>query len=85
MDLLRKVINTIADLLPVGLALIFVAVVILSVCHATTALQQRTDSDTCVNQSQQVQAPRSQAGGEDDIKEALRSGEWQALVPDIVP
>ncbi|MBI4964812.1 MAG: hypothetical protein HY913_16170 [Desulfomonile tiedjei] len=82
---MKKIASVIADLFPVAVALIFVVVVILSVCHATSPLKERNARGTSVNLPQVDFVPRDHSRADADAAEALRSGEWELLVPAIVP
>jgi len=80
-DFLKKIIDVIADLFPVALALIFATVVVLSVCHATTAAVGRVDRGASTSQQPPAISQGGQPSTADDVADAVRSGEWEMFMP----
>lgn len=82
---MKKIINTIADLFPVVLALIFVVVIILTVCHATSSLKDTAKQSSFLRQPDQTYVQREKPRADDNIDNAVHSGELEMLVSPIAP
>jgi hypothetical protein len=81
----KKIINSIADLFPVVLALIFVVVVILTVCHATTSLRDTAKQSSFLNRPDQISVQSEKPRADDNVENAVHSGELEMLVSPIAP
>jgi hypothetical protein len=81
----KKIISAIADLFPVVLALIFVVVVILTVCHATTSLRDTTKQSSFLSRLDQTHVQREKPRTDENIENAVHSGELKMLVSPVVP
>jgi hypothetical protein len=81
MDSLKKAANIIADIFQVALALVFVAIIVLSVCHATNPMSNTTSRSSFANTAdEQRVAPRDQTKPDNDLESALHSGEWDMFM-----
>jgi hypothetical protein len=84
-ELLKKFIHVVEDFFPVVLALIFVVAIILTVCHATSSLQDATKKTSLPVQTDRICVQKEQPKADDNIENAVRSGELEMLVSPIVP